>query len=318
MSIVIVEPVEKYGLSKKKKPKALFSKIGIIGCGTVGQNIARMISMSDIEVVFIELSEEIIKHSYVEIEQELDRMIDHWGMTNTEKRLILTRIHGSVDYKDLKECDLVIDAVKSKTREMMVEERKKIFKNIEEHVDRHTIIATNSTTVVITELSSELKHNDRCVSLHFSTTSPDANIIEVVRGLFTSDETYELVKKFTRLIQKDAISVEESPGLISVRLYAVLVNEACEILMEGVGSMEDIDKTVRNSMGLRLGPFEMADKIGIDKVVRWLDNLYREFGDMKYKANPTLKKYLRSNNLGRRTGRGFYKYDQTGKKIPKT
>lgn len=314
-SELIIEAVENYGLSEKNKPKTLFSSVGIVGCGTVGQNIARMISMGGMEVIFIELSEENIIHALDEIEQELDKMIDHWGMTNTEKRLILSRIRGSIDYKSLKDCDLVIDAIKSKTREMMVEERKKIFKKIEKHVNEHTIIATNSTTTVITELSSELKHKERCVSLHFSTTSPDANIIEVVRGLLTNDETYDNVKKFARLLEKDAIPVDESPGLISVRLYSALVNEACEVLMEGVGNMEDIDKTVRNSMGMRLGPFEMADKIGIDKVVRWLDNLYREFGDMKYKASPLLKKLLRSRNLGRRTGRGFYQYDIKGRKI---
>jgi len=315
MSNLTIEPVEKFGLSKKKKPRAQFSRIGIVGCGTVGQNIARMISMSGIEVVFIELSEEKVHHALDEIEQELDKMIDHWGMTNTEKRLTMSRIRGSIDCGSLKDCDLVIEAIKSKTREMMVEERKLIFKNIEKHVGEHTIIATNSTTTVITELSSELEHKERCVSLHFSTTSPDANIIEVVRGLFTSQETYDNVKKFTKLIQKVAIPVDESPGLISVRLYAVLVNEACEVLMEGVGSLEDIDKTVRNSMGWRLGPFEMADKIGIDKVQRWLDNLYREFGDMRYKASPIIKKFVRSNNLGRRTGRGFYRYDEHGKKL---
>lgn len=317
MSDLIIEPVEKYGLSQKKKPKAQFARVGIVGCGTIGQNITRMITMSGIEVAFIELSEEKVHHALDEIEQELDKMIDHWGMTNTEKRLTMSRIRGSTDYRSLKDCDLVIEAIKSKTREMMVDERKRIFKKIEKHVSKHTIIATNSTTTVITELSSELEHNDRCVSLHFSTTSPDANIIEVVRGLFTSDETFENVKKFSKLIGKTAIPVDESPGLISVRLYAVLVNEACDILMEGVGSKEDIDKTVRNSMGWRLGPFEMADKIGIDKVLRWLDNLYREFGDMKYKACPTIKKFVRSNNLGRRTGRGFYQYDEHGKKIIK-
>jgi 3-hydroxybutyryl-CoA dehydrogenase len=315
MSNLNIEPVEKYGLSHKKKPKAQFARVGIVGCGTVGQNIARMISMSGIEVIFVELSEEKIYRALDEIEQELDKMIDHWGMTNTEKRLVLSKIRGSVDYKSFKECDLVIEAIKSKTREMMVDERKQIFRKIEKNVNEHTIIATNSTTTVITELSTELDHKDRCVSLHFSTTSPDANIVEVVRGLFTSDETYENVKKFTKLIQKVAIPVDESPGLISVRLYSVLLNESCDILMEGVGSMEDIDKTVRNSLGWRLGPFEMADKIGIDKVLRWLDNLYREFGDMKYKACPSIKKYVRSNNLGRRTGRGFYRYDEHGKKI---
>jgi 3-hydroxybutyryl-CoA dehydrogenase len=242
-------------------------------------------------------------------------MINHWGMTQSEKRGVMSRIKGSLYCSDLKGCDLVIEAIKSRSREERISLRKEIFKKIEENVDPATIIATNSTTIVTTELSSELLHKDRCVSLHFSTSNPGANIVEVARGLYTSDETYNNVKKFVKLIGKKMIPVQESPGLISVRLFATLINEACEIFMEGVGSMSDIDLAVRTGLGLGMGPFELADKIGLDKVARWLENLYNEFGDMKYKANPLLKRLVRANRLGRVTGQGFYKYDQNGKKI---
>ena len=230
----IIEPIEQYALSKKNKPKTQFSKVGIVGCGAVGQSIARMIATQGIEVVFIELDEEKIDSALKGIEAELDNMINHWGMTQGEKRGVMNRIKGSLYCKDLQGCDLVIEAIKSRSREERVSLRKEIFKRIEEFIEPSAIIATNSTTIVTTELSSELKHKDRCVSLHFSTANPGANIVEVARGLYTSDETYDNVKKFVRMIGKKMIPVQESPGLITVRLFASLINEACEVCMKGV------------------------------------------------------------------------------------
>lgn len=314
----IVESIESYALSKKSQDKSLFSKVGVVGAGTVGQTIIRMIAISGIEVIFIELDDDKIDAALKGISEEIDNMINRWGMTQGEKRAVMNRIHGSIHIKDLAGCDVVVEAIKSRTREERVSLRKEIFKRIEEYVDPKTIIATNSTTIVITELSSELKYKDRCVSLHVSTANPTANIVEVARGLYTSDETYENVRKFVKLIGKKMIPVVESPGLMSVRLFATLINEACEMHMEGVGKMDDIDLAVRAGLGLRMGPFELADKIGLHKVLRWLDNLYSEFGDMKYKASPLLKRLVRANRLGRITGEGFYKYDQSGKRIENT
>lgn len=315
MAEPIVELLADYGLSTTEKPKMLFSKVGIIGCGSVGQNIARMISSYGIEVVFIELSDEKIKQALEGIENELDNMIDHWGMTPSEKRAILSRISGNIDYKYLAGCDLVIESIRSQSREKRIECRKEVFRNIEKHVDKDCIIATNSTTIVITELSSELEYKHRCVSLHFLTNAPGAKIIEVVKGLYTSGETYSRVRTFARMINKQMIPVEESPGLISVRIFCAMMNEACEVLMEGVANMEDIDSTMKTGLGLSLGPFEQADKIGLDKVLRWMDNLYGEFGDIKFKASPILKRLVRAHQYGRVTGKGFYEYDEDGKKI---
>ncbi len=317
MSNVPVEPIEKYALSKKDKPKILFSKVGIVGCGSTGQSIARLISQHGMEVVFIELNEQAVKAAYEGIERELDVQIDHWGMTEGEKKAILQRIQGHTNYKYLAGCDLVIESILSKHREYSVDVRKAVFKNIEQHVSPQAIIATNSTTLVITELSSELEHKERCVSVHFISSLPDSRIVEVVRGLYTSEETYNNIKKFIKLIGKRSIPVEESPGLISVRMFVPIINEACEILMEGVGKMTDIDHIMRTGLGLSLGPFEMSDKVGLDKVLRWMDNLYQEFGDIKYKASPLIKRLVRANQLGRKTRKGFYEYDEDGKKICK-
>ncbi|PKP08043.1 MAG: 3-hydroxybutyryl-CoA dehydrogenase [Bacteroidetes bacterium HGW-Bacteroidetes-4] len=316
MSEVIIEPIEAYGLSSQNRPKQLFSKVGVVGCGSVGQTIALMIAQKDIEVVFVELTEANVAHAIEEIDSALDKMIERWGMTPGEKRAVLSRISGHVGFDCLAGCDLVIESIRSKSRERRITSRKEVFRKIEEVVSPECIIATNSTTIVITELSSELEHNERCVSLHFLTDTPNARMIEVVRGLYTSEEVYKRVIQFVQMIGKEAILCEESPGLISVRVFVAQLNEACGVLMEGVGTMSDIDKTMRIGLGQVLGPFEMADKIGLDKVMRWMENLYNEFGDHKYMASPVIKKLVRANNLGRVSGRGFYIYEN-GKKSNK-
>jgi len=315
MAEVLSEPIINYGLSKKDQPKAQFAKVGIVGCGSTGQQIAEMISARGIDVVFLELSEEKIAEAIKEIGDDLTNKINHWGMTEGERKAILSRIKGTLEYKDFADCDIVIESILSKTRENSREIRKTVFKNIEKYVSPHTIIATNSTTIVITQFAAELEYKDRCISMHISTTSPDANLIEFVKGYYTSEETIENVRRFSKLINRHFIPVEESPGLITVRLFAPLINEASELLMENVASMEDIDFAMRNGLGMPLGPFEMADKVGLDRVVRWLDNMYSEFGDLRYKATPLLKRLVRANHIGRKTSQGFYKYDAKGQKI---
>ena len=314
-SDVIYEPIEDFGLSKKNRSKTLFSKIGIIGCGLVGQNFARVASFYGMEVVFIEVSEEKINEAYVSIGKILDHRIEHWGMTDSEKRANLSRIKGTLDYNELAGCDFVVEAIRAIDRGGKVKERKEIFRKIEEVVDPDCIIATNSTTIVITELASELEHKERCISLHFFVSSPEARIVEVVRGLYTSDDTYEKVCKFVRLINRKIVPVVESAGLVSVRIFVVLLNEACEILMEGISTIDDIDQTMKIGYGMRMGPFEIADKIGLDKIVRWMDNIYNEFGDQKYKPNPVVKRLVRAKHLGMDFGEGFYKYDENGNKL---
>lgn len=314
-SEVIYEPIEEFGLIKKDRSKALFSKIGIVGCGLIGQNLARVASFYGMEVVFIEVSEEKILDSYKNIEKVLDERIEHWGITPGEKRAIMSRITGTLDYNDLKGCDFVIEAIRAIDRGIKIKERKQIFHRIEEVVDDECIIATNSTTIIITELSSDLIHRERCVSLHFFVSSQEARIMEVVRSLHTSDESYQKVCKFITLINRKIVPVEESPGLVSVRLFVVLLNEACEILMENISTIDDIDQTMKIGFGMRLGPFEVADKMGLEKIVRWMDNIYDEFGDIRYKPNPYLRKLVRAKHLGIDVGQGFYKYDENGKKI---
>jgi 3-hydroxybutyryl-CoA dehydrogenase len=315
MAELIVEPIEKYGLSKNARPSVLFSRIGVVGCGTVGQELVIMASKHGIEVTFLELSDVVIQHSLEEIRKQLDKEINHWGLTPGEKNAIMSRIKGTTSYSDFAPCELVIEAIKSKQGESSFQLRKEVFKNIEKYVSRDCIIATNSSTLVVTELASELEYGDRCVSLHVSTTAPGASVVELARSLHTSEAAYDKVIKFVKMLDKVLIPVTESPGLVSVRLFVVILNEACETLMEGVSTMENIDLAMRSSFNMPLGPFEFADKIGLDKIIRWMENLYAEFGSTRYIASPIIKKLVRANRLGRVTRVGFYEYDQDGNRI---
>ena len=188
-------------------------------------------------MIFLDINQQKIDQAYLELAKELDRMIERWGMTNSEKLGILSRIKGTTDYSDFMGCDIVIEAIKSSTREHSHDLRSEILKNIESNVSRDTIIATNSSTQVITELTADLDHKDRCVSFHFLTPEADARVVEIAKGLYTSQVAYENTIKFAHFIGKKVVPVKQSPGIISTRLIVPLITEACEILMEGVGSM---------------------------------------------------------------------------------
>ena len=174
---ILKEPIEDFGLSKKGKSNTLFSKIGIVGCGLVGQNLARVASFYGLDVVFIEVSLEKIDEAFVGINKMLDHRIEHWGLTESEKRAMLSRISGTTDFDDLKGCDFVVEAIRAVDRGVKIKERKEIFRKIESVVDQNCIIATNSTTVIITELASDMQYKDRCISIHFFVSSPEARIV---------------------------------------------------------------------------------------------------------------------------------------------
>ena len=315
MSDIKVEKICNYALSKDAKPKSLFSKIGVVGCGTVGQSIVRLVSARGIEVVFIEKDEDLVREALRRISDDLDNMIDRWGMTSGEKRAIMSRIEGSVDCTKLQECELVFEAVRSKSKKANIKLVEEIFKKIEANTSIDTIIATNSTILGVTEIASVLEYPQRTVSIHFLISQPDAPVVEVSKGIETSDEVSAKVEKFIKLLGKRIVPISESPGGISARLVSPLINDACQMLMEGVATMDEIDDMMTKGLGMRMGPFATADKIGLDKILLWLDGLYEEFGELKYKAHSILKNNVRANQLGRKTEKGFFEYDSEGKRV---
>lgn len=310
----INEPIESFGLSKKDRKKKMFSKIGVVGCGKEGQNIVAITASAGLDVVFVELSQEKIDKAYETIGKNLDNKIENWGLTQNEKKTILGRVNGTMDYNQLKDCDFVIECIRydDETGERNTKARKEVFKTLEGILTPDAIIATNASTIIISELASELTYKDRCISIHFLVTQPEAKVIEVVKGLYTSDEVCEKILIFASMIKHTAISVQETPGLISLRIFATMLNEACQMLMENVASMEEIDKMMHLGFGFRMGVFRLADRFGIEKVVMLMENMYYEFGDKKYKPSPLLKRLYHAKQFGIRTGKGFYSYNADG------
>jgi len=311
MAETIIEPIESFGLSNKSRKSSLFSKIGVVGCGKDGRNIVRLTASAGLEVTFIEITQEKIDYAIEKIGKDLDTKIESWGLTPVDKRTIMGRITGSLDYEDLKDCDFVIECVRydDQTGERSTQLRKEAFKTLERILSPEAIIATNATTVIISELASELAYKERCISLHFPIAHVDAKILEIVKGMYTSEEVYYKVQAFARLIKYETIDVHESNGLVSLRLMVTLLNEACQMLMENVASMEKIDRLFEVVYGMRLGIFRMADIIGIEKLVVLMEDMFNEYGDKKYKPSPLLWHLYRSKQLGISTEKGFYVYE---------
>lgn len=316
MAESIIESIEEYGLSKKKKNSSkLFSKVGVVGCGCDGQYIARVCSSYGLEVIFKESSQNQINESLHKIESIMDGRIKNWGATESEKKAVMSRISTTTDLRDFKDCDLVIETMPTAGKGRNFQSRKNVFEELEKIVDRNCILATNSTTVIISDLVENLMHKDRCISIHFMINSFDSRIVEITKGLYTGDWAYQKVKQFIQMANRIVIPVEESVGLVSVRMFCVILNEACEMLLEGVGSKDDIEQLMKTGYGMRLGPFTIADVMGLDRVTRWMENLFNEFGDSRYKTNPMIKRLLRQHNYGVSSGAGFYAYNDNDEKI---
>ena len=314
MAEEIIEAIERYGLSKRNRKRTLFSRIGVVGCGKEGSVIATTAALNGMEVVFLELSEEGIVNAFARIEEKLNKKIENWGLTENEKKAILARISGTTVYESFKGCDFVIEAIRydDNTGERGVFQRKEVFKELERVLSTNAIIASNVSTVIVTDLASELVHTERCIGLHFLSNIPGSQIIEIVPGLNTSEETFDKVCQFAKLINHQFVPVKESAGLISIRLFLIQLNEACAILMEGISSVEDIDRVLTVGFGHRQGVFRTADQMGIEKIVKLLENLWDEYGSIKYKPSPILLRLLRAKHLGVSRGIGFYKYDESG------
>ena len=305
------ESLEKFALSKKITKQGLIHKVGLIGCGEVGQEVARIVSQAGIELVFIEINEQRVVEADRFIQMQLDEMINRWGLTQGDKRVILSRIKGTTDYNSIRNCDLIIETISS---DNPLRDRIELFRRIEDYVSPETPITSSVSTLMITDIAAGMKFPERAMAMNFFASPSSVRIVEVVCGLQTDERSHELVCRFAKMIGKDPITINESPGSVSTRLIVTLINEACNTLVEGVSSVENIDSIMKRGFGMQHGPFELADRIGLDKVLRYMDHLFIEFGSNKFKASPLIKRLVRANHLGIRTGKGFYEYDSNGHK----
>jgi len=288
-----------------------FKKIGVIGGGTMGQGIAEMLSHTGLDVYLVEINDQLLDQAYAMIEVSLDKQIEKWAITAAEKKLILSRIHKITDKSRLAEVDMVIETV---TEDMDL--KKQVFSELDSVTRQDIILASNTSTLSLTEIASVVSRPERVIGLHFLHPVSRIELVEIVRGLRTSDETFTQAKHFVEsVIQKKGIMVFESPGFVTTRLICILINEALHTLQEGVASAEDIDTAMRIGYDFRYGPLEMCDRFGLDSVLAAMERMFREYGELKFRPSVLLKKMVRAGHLGVKTGEGFFKYDRDGDRI---
>lgn len=278
--------------------------IGIVGAGIMGSGIAQVAATVGFNVILNDIDESILDRAILSISEGLDRMIKKEKITPKEKDQIIKRIIRSKNINDISEVDFVIEAV-TENKELKIE----LFRKLDKICPADIIFASNTSSISITTLASSTKRPEKVIGMHFINPVPVMKLIEVIKGLKTSEESKEIVFELAKKMGKIPIMVEDFPGFVSNRVLQVMINEAIYCLYEGVGEKESIDQIMKLCANHPMGPLELADLIGLDTVLNILNILYEGYGDPKYRPCPLLKKYVEAGLLGRKTGQGFYKYD---------
>lgn len=280
-------------------------RISVIGAGTMGRWIAYTAAVSGFTTILNDISDENLTKARDYIEKTLETSVKKGFISNTTCDEALQNISYLSDFSEsVKEADLVIEAVFE-----LMELKIDTFKKLDAACPTHTILATNTSTMSPTEIAAQTSRPDQCVAMHFFNPVHKMKLIEVVRGLDTSDETVEKVLEVGRKMDKECVEVNEFPGFVTSRMNCLIGNEAMNMLMEGVASAEDIDKAIKLGLNHPMGPLELADLVGLDSRLKNMNYLYETLGE-KYRPSPLLTKYVKAGRLGRKSGRGFYTYTE--------
>jgi 3-hydroxybutyryl-CoA dehydrogenase len=282
-------------------------RIFVAGAGEVGRGIAEAAASSGIAVVLSDISNSKLEEGLAGIETSLNKAIEKWAITASEKRSILSRIKTVVGVCALDKCAFAIEAVPED-----MDLKKSVFRILDSQCEPETVLVTSTSTLSITAIGSVTGRHDRIVGMHFLLPVPKAAMVEVVRALKTSEETFELAKGFAEQMGKQIVEVYEYPGFVTTRVMIPFINEAIFTLMEGVASADGIDAAIKLGFGFATGPLELADTIGLDELMRSMESLFKELGDLKYKPCPLLRRMVREGHLGKKTGQGFFTYDSNG------
>jgi 3-hydroxybutyryl-CoA dehydrogenase len=282
--------------------------VGIVGAGTMGQGIAVACAAAGLDVLVSERTPQSAQAAMAEIVQGLDHDIAKWRRTESEKKAILARIRTVDSFGALEAAQLVVEAVPDD-----LELKTAIFQELDLVCPPEDILATNTSALSVSQIAARTKRPDRILGLHFLTPVQAVPLVEVVRGLSTSDQTFRDALEFVRLLGKTGIEVFESPGYVTTRVILPFINEAMYVVMEGVASAEAVDTSMRLGYGMPMGPLALADRMGLDEVMRWMQHLFDELGDLKYRPCPLLRKMVRAGRLGLKSGSGFFAYDEQGR-----
>ncbi len=279
-------------------------KVMVVGAGQMGSGIAQVCAQAGYQVYLNDLKPEFVDRGISGINKNLTRQVEKGRMTEAEKQEILARLTFSTDLNDAANVDLVIEAA---TENMDI--KAKIFTQLDQFAPAHAILASNTSSLPITEIAAVTKRPEKVIGMHFMNPVPVMKLVEIIRGLATADEVYASIEEMTKKLEKVPVEVNDFPGFISNRILMPMINEAIYSLYEGVATKEAIDEVMKLGMNHPMGPLTLADFIGLDTCLYIMEVLYEGFADSKYRPCPLLRKYVKAGWLGRKSGRGFYVYE---------